>query len=127
MAVINPVLRRHDKDDFVLVVTIEDTSSLTGYKAEFKVYEYNTETHVVGDVKLIKTTAGHFDPDTGGITFDDNKVLVAFDTGDVATGSIDLDTVYHGRLVLWDGDGKRAVSARGPMEWGTHPDTETLD
>ena len=124
MAIFNNPEIRFDKDDFILSITIEDATSLAGYKAEFKVYVQN-EDNTLGDVKLIKTTAGDFTPDTGGITFSDNKVLVAFDTGDFAAGSLAHNTPYQGRLVLWDTDGKRAVSARGALEWRIHPATET--
>ena len=124
MAIFNNPEIRFDKDDFILQITIEDTASLTGYKAEFKVYVQN-EDNTLGATKLTKTTAGDFTPDTGGITFSDNKVLVAFDEGDFAAGSLAHNTPYQGRLVLWDGDGKRAVSARGTLEWRIHPATET--
>ena len=124
MATFNNPEIRFDKDDFILSITIEDATSLEGYKAEFKVYVQN-EDNTLGDTKLIKTTAGDFTPDTGGITFSDNKVLVAFDTGDFAAGGLSHNTPYQGRLVLWDGDGKRAVSALGPLEWRRHPATET--
>ncbi len=123
MAINNSKEIRYDKDDFTLTILIEDTTLLTGYKAEFKVYEYDEEENTIGAVKLTKTTDGHFDPDEGGITFDDNKVLVEFDTGDFDSGSLDHNYPYWGRLVLWDTEDKRVVAAVGQIQWNIHPDT----
>lgn len=125
MAINNSLENRFEGDDFVLVINIQDTGSLDGFKAEFKVYEKHPDTGNITE-KLIKTTAGDFNPDSGGIEFDQNKVLITFDTGDFDGGSLEHGKQYLGRLLLWDGDDKQVVSATGPMMWNDHPDKETF-
>ena len=125
MAINNPLENRFEGDDFILTITINDLTSLSGFKAEFKVYDQDPDSFDITE-KLKKTTSGHFTPNTGGITFEDNKVLVSFSRTDFSSAGLSHNTPYFGRLVLYDASNHRAVSSTGRIQWNKHPNHETL-
>ncbi len=112
MARQNPTFIRFDGDNFTLATTITDTASLDGYKAETTIFTRDESDNIT--IALKKNTAGDFDPDEGGVTFDDNVVLTEITTADYT--SLTVNTVYEIQVRLWDGDDVHAVSAYGKWD-----------
>lgn len=91
-------------DDMLIVFTIEDVQSLTGYTAQWQL-SVNTSSAVL----LSKTSISN-----GGITFEGNKVIVSVtstETNDDVT-SIPEGQYYH-ELQLYDPNDKQTVAATG--------------
>lgn len=92
-------------DDMLIVFTIEDVQSLTGYTAE-----WNLSVDTESTKLLTKTSAG------GTITFEGNKAIVTVNSAETNQNvtAIPAGSYYH-ELQLIDPNGKKTVAATGTL------------
>lgn len=91
-------------DDMLIVFTIEDVQSLTGYSAEWNVSVDPDST------KLITKT------NVSGITYDGNKVNVSVASAETNQNATNIPAgQYYHELQLVDPQGKKTVAATGIM------------
>lgn len=107
-------------DNFTVAFPVQDAQDLSGYKAEWTVYERAiiADTHTI--TKLLTITTDHFDaPAQGahkpdGITFHDNEVHVHVSESDYTTlGDANKEVTYDHQLRLWDVEDNHTVAAYG--------------
>ncbi len=120
MARLGQNFTRFRGDNFTIVFNVMDAVVLTGYMAEWTVYERAVDgaIHTITK-KLTVTTDGDFDQPVGefkdgGITFDGGEVRIEITENDyTGLGSTGTQITYEHQLRLWDGDGVQAVAAQG--------------
>ncbi len=120
MARLGQNFSRFRGDNFTIVFNVLDASDLTGYMAEWTVYERGIDgiTHTITK-KLTVTTDGDFDAPVGefkdgGITFDGGEVHVEITEDDyTGLGTAGQQVTFEHQLRLWDGDDVQAVAAQG--------------
>ncbi len=121
MARLGQNFSRFRGDNFTIVFNVLDASDLTGYMAEWTVYERTVDgiSHTIAK-KLTVTTDGDFSaPAQGefkdaGVTFSDGEVHVEITESDyTGLGSTGTEVTFEHQLRLWDGDEVQAVAAQG--------------
>lgn len=110
MAAFNQDFIRWKGDDFILEYTIKDVENAESFKAIWIM-----ATEVGGTRKIVKTTEGHFSEE-GGITIDENKIIIPFESSETDETSGIPPGQYYTELQLQDSLGKTTMAAVGMMD-----------